>query len=219
MAGPSCSCCYDVEFDDRVARREIRDYRRSGPRAATRALAAVLAGDDPTGLTVLDVGGGIGPLHHLLLAGGAARATEVDASGPYLDAARQEAERLGLADRVTFLHGDFVALAGSVEPADIVGLDRAVCCYADADALVGAAAAHARRRLGIVVPPDSWPARMAVGTVNIWQRVLRSSLRMRAHRHAVIVAAAERAGLAWIGTRRVGFWRLLVFERRAAGWR
>lgn len=214
MAGPSCSCCYDVEFDARLAERESRIYRRSGPRPATVALADALAGADPSGLTVLDIGGGVGALHHLLLQRGAASAVDVDASAPYLGAARREAERLGLAERVSLVHGDFVAVAAGVAPADLVGLDRVVCCYPDAGMLVSAAAARTRKRLAIVVPPDGLLARLAVGAVNIWQRVLRSSFRMQAHPHAAIINAADEAGLEWVVTRPVGLWRLLLFERR-----
>jgi SAM-dependent methyltransferase len=220
VAGPSCSCCYDVEFDAALARREVRDYRRSGPRATTRALADALAAPDATGLTVLDIGGGVGALHHLLLQRGAAAAVDVDASAPYLAAAHAEAERLGLDDRVRLVHGDFVALAPSIEPADLVALDRVACCYGDVDGLVEAAASHARRRLGLVVPPNGRLARLGVGAINVWQRLLRSSLRMHAHSHAAIAAAARRGGLDWIATAPVGraprVWRLLVFERAAA---
>ena len=217
MAGPSCSCCYDVEFDEKLAEQEARSYRRSGPQKSTRALADALAADDASGLTVLDIGGGVGALHHLLLERGAASAVDVDASGPYLTAARREAERLGLADRVTLVHGDFVAVAGDVGPADLVGLDKVVCCYPDADALVSAAATRTRRRLGIVVPPDGRLSRLIVGIVNVWERIRRSAFRMHAHPHDEIIATAGGAGLRWVGTRSVGIWRLLVFERSQAG--
>jgi 2-polyprenyl-3-methyl-5-hydroxy-6-metoxy-1,4-benzoquinol methylase len=216
MSGPGCSCCYDVEFDDRIAEREIRDYRRRGPRAGTRALADALLAGEATGLTALDVGGGIGALQHLLLQAGVAALTDVDASGPYLAAARREAARRGLEARITFVHGDVVAVADSLGPADLVGLDRVACCYDDAAALVGAAARLTRRRLGIIVPPDGRPARLAVAAINLWQRILRARLRMHAHPHAVIRLAAEEAGLRWAGTRPVGLWRLLVFERDPA---
>jgi len=217
MSGPSCSCCYDVEFDERIAERDLREYRRRGPAKTTLALASALAAGDAAGLSVLDVGGGIGGLHRLLLDAGAARAVDVDASGPYLAVARREAERLGLADRTTFVHGDFVSSAATVEAADLVGLDRVVCCYPDVDALVGAAARLTRRRLGIAVPRDGRFARLAVGAVNVWQRVIRSRLRMHAHDLSRIEAAAGAAGLQLRSVAPVGFWRVLLFERSQAG--
>jgi SAM-dependent methyltransferase len=212
----SCPCCYDVEFDERSARRELADDRRRGPRAATRRLAAALAGDDPAGLTVLDIGAGIGTVHRLLLEAGAATATDVDASQPYLDAARSEASRLGLADRISFLHGDFVALAPEVPDADLVALDRVVCCYVEGAALIGAAATRTRRRLGVVMPPDGVLARVAIRAINLWQQLSRSSLRMQAHSHAMVIASAEDAGLRLVGMQPIGVWRLLTFERPAA---
>jgi magnesium-protoporphyrin O-methyltransferase len=219
MASPGCPCCYDVEFDGRVARRDLAAYRRNGPGRTTRILATALAGDatdgGAEGLTVLDVGGGIGGLHRLLLDAGASVAVDVDASAPYLATARSEAERTGLGARVAFVHGDFVAVEGrdGLAPTDLVGLDRVVCCYPDVDALVGAAARLTTRRLGIAVPPDGVLARIAVGSVNVWQRLIRSELRMHAHPHQAIATAAARFGLVLRRVEPAGIWRVLVFER------
>ena len=213
MPDPRCSCCYDDTFDRRLAEQELRDYRRRGPGRASRALVDALGRGDAKGRTVLDIGAGVGAVHQLLLERGAAAATDVDASRPYLDAAREEAERRGIADRVEFRHGDFVALAPEIEAADLVALDRVVCCYGDVDALVTLAAQRTRRRLGITLPPDGRIARAVVGLMNAWQWLTRSSFRIYAHPHARVVAAARGAGLEPAGTAAVGMWRLLVFER------
>ncbi|MCI0344683.1 MAG: hypothetical protein L0221_04455, partial [Chloroflexi bacterium] len=120
---PRCNCCYDDAFDARDARNLQQSYRRNGPGRTTRALAGALAPDGTAGLTVIDIGGGVGGLQHLLLDGGATSALDVDASGPYIEVAREEAERRGYGDRATFRHGDFVALEGELDAADVVGLD------------------------------------------------------------------------------------------------
>jgi len=194
-----------------------RDYRRNGPGRATRALAAALAPGGATGLTVLDIGGGIGGLHHLLLQAGAASAVDVDASGPCIEIARAEAEHRGLADRTSFRKGDFVAVEADIGSADLVGLDRVVCCYFDPTALVGAAARHARQRLGIVMPPDGRLGRILIWLANIGQWIGRSDFRAFAHRHDTVIAAARGAGLELASFQRLGpVWRLLVFERRQA---
>jgi len=224
MSDPSCPCCYDVEFDERIAERELASYRRRGPGRTTRVLADALVGSDEAGhpgargLTVLDIGGGVGGLHRLLLDAGAAVAVDVDASAPYLAAARSEADRVGLTARVAFVHGDVVRVEarGGLAATDLVGLDRVVCCYPDVEALVGAAARLTTRRLGIAVPPDGLLARLAVGSINIWQRIIRSKLRMHAHPHDAIVRAARQFGLVQRGVQRAGIWRVLVFERPAA---
>ena len=152
-------CCdptlYDDTFDEADAERRLRDYRRDGPRGGTARLIAALSADGVDGLTVLDIGAGVGAVHQTLLEAGAASATDVDASGPYLAAARREAERRGLADRVTYLKGDAVRLAPELPEADLVALDRVVCCYPDMQALVTVAATRTRRRLGLVLPKDA----------------------------------------------------------------
>ena len=151
-------CCdpevYDRQFDTREADREVREFRRNGPRGSTARLISALSEGGVDGLTVLDIGAGVGAVHQTLLEAGAASATDVDASAPYLEAARREAERRGIADRVTYLRGDAVRLAAELPEADLVALDRVVCCYADMEALVAVAATRARRRLGMVLPKD-----------------------------------------------------------------
>ena len=214
MPEPCCSSCYDSAFDGRLAQRELREYRRNGPGRASRAIAEALGRKGTEGRTVLDIGGGVGAVHQQLLARGAARVTDVDASRAYLEAARAEAERVGLADRVRFEYGDFVSMAPGIEAADLVALDRVVCCYGDVDALVGLAAARTRRRLAITIPPDAWPVRAVIAVGNSWYRLTRNAYRAYAHSHERVIAAAEAAGLVPAGPiTSVGWWRLLVFER------
>src|SRR5512142_1909286 len=97
-------CCnedvYDDTFDARRAESQLRDYRRKGPNGWTARLIDELRAGGVEGLTVLEIGAGVGIVHHELLAAGASAAVDVDASGPYIAAARAEAARLGIADRV-----------------------------------------------------------------------------------------------------------------------
>jgi magnesium-protoporphyrin O-methyltransferase len=213
MPEPACGC-YDKAFDGRLAARELRDFRRNGPGRASKAIADALAKGGADGRSVLDIGGGVGAVHQQLLDRGAASATDVDASRGYLEAARSEAERRGVTDRVRFEYGDFVDLAPTIEAADLVALDRVVCCYGDPEALVGLAAARTRRRLAITIPPHSWPVRAFITVGNAWYRLTRNAYRAYAHPHERVIAAARAGGLELAGpAAKVGMWRLLVFER------
>src|SRR5919202_1825939 len=165
----SCNehCCgLTTLFDARLARRDLDSYRRRGPSASTRRLLAAVrdAGRPPE--TLLDVGGGVGAIAHELLAAGAARATMVDASPSYLAAAREEAERRGTTDRLQLRQGDLVEVADDVPPADVVTLDKVVCCYPDMETLLSVSAARARRLYGIVYPLDGWWVSLAVAVEN-----------------------------------------------------
>ena len=151
----ACGCdAFSSIFDRRTAERDRDRYRRHGPDRTTRMLLDLLAPYGAPGSSLLDIGGGIGIVDQELLRAGASRAVLVDGSAAYLDVARQEARRAGLLDRIEFIEDDFTRRAEAIGPADIVTLDRVVCCYPDAEALVGLSAARARTAYGLVLPRD-----------------------------------------------------------------
>lgn len=162
---------------------------------------------------MLDIGGGIGVVDHELLAAGAATATIVEASTASAEAARVEARERGTDDRVAIVRGNFVGRAADLEPADIVTLDRVICCYPDVEALVGLSLARARRLYGIVLPRDRWLARFAIGLTNAWFRLRGKAYRAFAHPNAIVDRLAAAAGLRLAAESGTFFWRVAVFER------
>ena len=210
------SCCQGIDsmFGERTAARDLERYRRRGPSGPTRRLLAELRAYEIDGASVLDIGGGIGAIQHELLAAGARQATSVEASAAYLRAARQETERRGHGEQITYHQGDFVALADLIEPADVVTLDRVICCYPDLEALVGRSADRARRLYGLVHPRDSWWARLACSLANLGCRVTRKPFRAYVHPVAAVDIAASGRGL--LLRRRAGvgpIWQVAVYER------
>ncbi len=205
--------CLDEQFDEEHAERRLRRYRSHGPEAQTRRLIDALADGGIDGASVLDIGAGVGAVHLGLLARGAESATDVDASRSYIEAARDEADRQGVTDRVRHVYGDFATLTDLVEAADLVALDRVVCCYADMPALVGRAAALTRRRLGLVYPRDGSMYRAAATIANGLNRARRDPFRVYVHRSAAVDALAVAAGLVPIRRDRGIFWQTVVFER------
>ena len=208
-----CTGCYDEQFDDVQARRDLKRFRKHGPAAATRKLLNALRSFGLDDATLLDIGGGVGAVHHELLVAGVRSAVHVDASSAYIAAAKEESTRRGHTNRVAFEHGDFVALAPTIAPATVVTLDRVICCYADMEAMVAASASHAQRLYGAVYPRERWYVRLALRSVNAYSRVRRRSFRVYLHSPAAIDAAVARQGL----TRRTCvdtfIWRVAVYER------
>jgi magnesium-protoporphyrin O-methyltransferase len=207
---PSC----ERVFDRKTADQDLRDYRRKGAPWATRELIdELVAGVELSGATVLDVGAGVGTVHLELLARGAASAVDVDGSGAYVAVAREEAERAGLADRVRHVVGDLTLVAPTLKAADLVALDRVVCCYGDVASLLTAASTLARRRLGLVYPRDRWWIRAgtAIGNVVMFRRS--AGYRMRVHRVAEMAALLEAAGFARAAGRDGRLWRVETWER------
>jgi len=117
----------------------------SQPRRGAGAASSPPVAEGVAGASVLDIGGGVGVLHHELLQVGAASATGVDGSAAYIDAAMEEAQMQGHAGRVGYHHGDFVAVAKDIEPAEVVTLDKVICCYHDVEGLVGLSSRRATR--------------------------------------------------------------------------
>lgn len=213
----SCHCwATDKEFDRRRAQRDARRFRRIGAEPGTRQLlTAIRNAALPPHPTLLDIGGGVGTIHHELLDRGFGRATHVDASVAYLAVAAEEAERRGHADRVTFHHADFRELAATLPVVDVVTLDRVVCCDPDYASLLAAAADHARNLLGFTFPRQRWYTRAFVATANAWRRVQGAAFRAHVHSPAAMTAVLEKRGLRrrWAGG--TSIWEVQVFERTA----
>lgn len=216
----SCCRCEGLEsqFDRETAERELRRFRRRGPIRSTQLLIDGLRGAGVGGASLIDIGGGVGAIHHTLLDAGAASAAQVDISPEYIKAARDEAARRGHGDRVSFIHGDFVQLAAELPDADIVTLDRVICCYPDMPALVGAAADRARRLIGAVYPPDTWWTRIGVRAVNALMRLRRSEFRVYMHSPSDIDDVLQRRGFDCVTRRRTMLWQIAIYERPAASW-
>jgi magnesium-protoporphyrin O-methyltransferase len=217
MDGCGCEPGFEI-FDRRTAESDIERYRRHGPDETTRLLLDMIRERGVQAATVLDIGGGVGVIDHELLKAGAGHATMVDASAPSLEAARNEARRRGHLDRVEFMDGDFVSRAAAIDPADIVTLDRVVCCYPDARALIGRSAAKARRLYGLVHPVDRWWTRLVATLGNLGYRLFRNPYRIHVHRQRLIDELVEDAGLRSVDIGEGWFWRTAVYRRvRPAG--
>jgi hypothetical protein len=164
-------------------------------------------------LTLLDIGAGVGAIHHALLNGVVSRATHIDASPGQLAAARDETERRGHTEAVRFLEGDFTSLAGQVAAADIVTLDRVICCFDDMDQLVRLSSAKAMGFYGAVYPRDVRWMHFGIGMINLVQRIKRSPFRVFLHDPRRIDALLRSAGLERWSERRTAGWEAVVYRR------
>ena len=214
------TCCHceatDQEFDARTARRDLRRFERRGPDVTTRhILTMVRELSLPPAAALLDVGGGIGAIHHTLLDQGFARALQVDASSAYLEVAAAEARKRGHADRVEFRRADFPAVASSLPMADVVTLDRVVCCDPDCARLLGAAAGRARQALAFSYPRVRWFVRLVIGLFNVSNRLRGRAFQAHLHSPAKMAGILERAGLRRRKSAQAFFWAVEIYERPA----
>lgn len=204
-----------VQFDAADAAERLATYRTSGPDPTTAALIEALVDAGVDGATLLDVGGGVGPVQHELLDAGVARAIDVEASAAQQAAGMEEAERRGHADRIEHLHGDLVSVADQVGTVDIVTLDRSVCCWPDMPGLVDAAATRARRLVGMVYPRDALWIRVGWRRWrHLRNRIANDPLRIFVHRTAAVEAILDGHGFRRRSYRSMSVWQVVVYERR-----
>ncbi len=108
----------------------------------------------------------------------------------------------GHGSRVTYRHGDFVELAESVPPADIVTLDRVINAIRIWTRLAGLSVEHARRLYGLVYPRDTRIVRLVVFALSLI--LLRKPVRGFVHPVDAIERVVRENGLSPHFSRRVG---------------
>jgi magnesium-protoporphyrin O-methyltransferase len=183
-----------LAYDGLNADADLARWRSGKLHPATRELIEAVQRAGVAGAHLLDVGAGVGAVHLTLLEAGAADAVDVDASREYLSAARGEAERRGLRDRITYRYGDIVELAGELPAVDVVTLDSVICCYPYLEPLLEAASRSAPRLVGITYPRDVWWMRAYMRVYNLGQMVRRFPGRYVVHRRPDVERAMVAAG-------------------------
>lgn len=213
------ACCsfehsVDRQFGEKSARRALRRYRRRGPGGTARMLLGGLAEAGVTGGTLLDVGAGVGSLTFELLERGVEQAVVVEASAAFADAVASEASRRGRASAVRVVRGDLLAVAGHVSPADVVTLDRVVCCYPRYEDLLACALERATRGFAFSYPRERWYMRAALASANVLLRTT-SGFRTFVHPEGAMRRLIERGGFELVHHRHNLAWSADVFVRRA----
>jgi magnesium-protoporphyrin O-methyltransferase len=209
-----CNAGLELQFDAGHAEQQLAGFRRNGPPKETRLLIAALRDAGVRDATVLDIGGGIGAVQDGLLREGARSVLSIDGSTAYRRAAEALAEERGYRDRVEYRVGDFVALAEGVPGADVVTLDKVICCYPDMERLVTRSADRTRRLWGAVYPRDTRLARVITRLQNAIRKLRRSEFRTFVHPESAIEAVLRGRRLHMRATARTPIWKVAVFARQ-----
>lgn len=200
-------------FDDKTARRELRRYDRKGPEKSTRLLLDALRDKDMQHKTLIDIGGGIGAISFELLEHGISESHHVDTSKAYLSVMQSETQKRDLDEKVSHQYGDFTELAFDTEPADIVTLDKVICCYPDMEKLVDCSAGKAKQFYGVAYPRDLPGANFAVSVVNLWFKIRRIDFRTYFHPPSKIDKRIVSNGFRKIYRDNTILWEVVLYER------
>jgi hypothetical protein len=214
-------CCtpkgYGQVFSERSARAQARRYRRNGLDSTSRSIVDLLKEKGVTGRTLLEIGGGIGAIQIELLKVGLSRAMSVELTPMYEETAAALLREAGLVDRVERRVMDFVDAGVDLGSADIVVMNRVICCYPDLPRLAGAAAEHTRELLVMTFPKDRWWSRVIVWMANAGMVLTRREFRIFVHPVAQVFATAKHHGLEPSVNRPGMFWQTVVLRRAAPG--
>ena len=202
-------------FSEKNAQSEVKRYRSNGLDRLSRRIADLVKERGVHGMTMLEVGGGIGAIEIELLKAGVTSAVNVELTPTYEEAAGELLRETGLADRVERRVMDFVESGADVEAADFVVLNRVICCYPDMPRLTAAAAERVRHTLVLTFPNSRWWTRLGLTIVNFGFRVVRVQFRVFLHRPELILAAAEKHGLKTTLNQSGLLWQVAALDRPA----
>ena len=210
-----CNCCEitDKTFNEDFARADIKEYRRHGPAKQTKLILNAVRSLGLRDIQLLDIGGGVGAIHHELLKDVAREATHVDASSAFLKEARKETSRRGNTERVNFIHADFTDVAAELPQADVVTLDRVVCCYPDFRSLLRNASEHSRRAIAMTYPREVWYLRISLGMINFFQRLRRDPFRVFIHPINEMDALLRAQGFDQVRMKRLFVWEMVLYTK------
>lgn len=210
-------CCspkgYQWIFSEKSARADAQSYRRKGLDSTSRRIVDYLKQRGVDGRTVLEVGGGVGAIQIELLKAGAIRAISVELTPTYERVALELLHEAGFEDRVERKVMDFAHSANEFAVADIVIMNRVICCYPDMPVLAGAAADHAREVLVMSFPRRTWWTRALLALGNLALRMTRRQFQIFIHPPDQILAEAERHGLRKALDMPGRFWQIAAAQR------
>ena len=102
--------------------------------------------------TILEIGCGAGGLHPSLLDREASHVVGIDLIPEQIKKARSRAAALGIADRTTYIEGDYLTLASQITSADIVILDKVIHCTHAPESLIQQSTAHSVSIYAVTFP-------------------------------------------------------------------
>lgn len=213
------SCCRagpcEQIFKPRLARKSLARHRKKGLDDLERRMVAAASVGGLDGASVLEIGGGIGTLQSELLGAGAAHGEIVELVTAWEPYARELARERGIAERTSFRVADVLESPEAVEDADVVLLNRVVCCSPDGIVLTERAARLARRTLVLSFPRDVFWVRAGLRLVNIGMRVMGRSFRVFVHPPTELVRSAEVGGLTLTETGHGRMWAFAALRRES----
>jgi SAM-dependent methyltransferase len=210
-----CCQCQGIEnmFDKKAAKRALKQYLKKGPSKTTDMLLKAIHKKGVRGMGFLDIGGGIGAIQYDLIKAGASSGISIEASSAYIDLVKDQIRKNNLAETIDFKHGDFTTIAPYVDPAEIVTLDKVICCYDDMSELVKLSSKLSRKIYAIIYPRDVWWTKLALPFINFYPLIRRSPFRVFIHPTKKVEEIIIKNGFKRDYYAKTLFWQIAIFTK------
>ncbi len=212
-----CGHCRDAGdfFNHKVAKRDLKRYLKRGPHRSTRLLLDAIRAEGVEDSTLLDIGGGIGVIQLELFESELYKSINVDASASYQEISREEANKRGYEQSTEYHFGDFTDLSHDLPSADIVTLDRVICCYPDADHLLSESLQKSKQLFGLVYPRKTVFTKLTIPLGNLWFRIRNSSFRIYLHPPQKVDGIIRSHGFQQIRSGQTFLWQMALYQKRS----
>lgn len=214
------SCCSTPQphegtnrFFTRWSKKYAKQYKKRGLAKEQRFLLEGIKKEPIQSRTILDIGCGVGALHHVLLREGAARSIGVDIADGMVRQAEQFSREFNLQDRTEYRTGDFVRLADSIGESDVTMLDKVVCCYENLEGLLETSTKKTRHILALTHPRENLLLKVVFQTQIALAKLFRWKFRPFWHDWVVMKASIIARGFEPIYENSTIAWQVVVFRR------
>ncbi|MDH5633806.1 MAG: class I SAM-dependent methyltransferase [Gammaproteobacteria bacterium] len=200
------------------ARRYRKRFQKKGFEPSQKQLMEGIVNAGYAGSSILEVGSGVGHFHQTLLENGAQSAVGVDLASGMIEEAGRWAQERGLAERTQYIQGDFVeGLDQDTGVADITILDKVICCYPDAKALISKSLEKTGRVYAVTYPRKRWVTRAGEKLGIVVMRMIRSCFHPYVHDPEQIESWITARGFEKVYQDTTYIWLTQVYVRQPAG--
>ena len=118
-----------------------------------------------------------------------------------------------MTEKTNYIEGDFIFIANTIEPADIVIMDKVVCCYPDADSLIHHSLEKCLSTYALAYPRKTWYTRLGTQILALIMRLVSSDFRPYVHDPDKIEKWITEQGYKKINQAQTTVWLTQVYKK------
>ncbi len=210
----SCSLQGTNEFFTDQAKRYLKEFKKKGLGKEQKYLIEGIASQGIAGKTVLEIGCGVGGLHLSLLKQGAVFATGIDISEGMIAGAKELSKELNLVEKTQYHVGDVIQLNKAISDADIVVLDKVVCCYEDVFKLLSISGNRTKQTYAFSYPNPNILVQISFKGLIALRTLFRGKFRPYWHDWSALIKTLETQGFKQTYTNNTLLWNVCVLTRK-----